>query len=181
MDTPNRNLNRTQTVLDLHRDPKNESLKDKLATVDTRLCPGCRKPAAGKKGGLVIACGESFFHVDCYNCKNCQSAIGIQDPILLDIDRLPLCEKCFHKCIACQLTIMDKILYVGRDSSPYHTECFKCKKCSKPLEGEKFAKSRQSIYCTDCHDKRVDKIKRHLEKKEERERNAYGGIASPPP
>ncbi|KAF8970451.1 hypothetical protein BDZ97DRAFT_1791486 [Flammula alnicola] len=181
--TPKKNQNRERTVLDLQCNPENNAVQEKSLSEDDsgiRICPGCGRPAAGKKGGLVIACGKSFFHVDCYTCKKCQTSIEIEDRVLLDLDGLPLCASCFHKCNICQLAISEKVIYVG-DHSYYHPECFKCKKCSRTLDEEKFAKSRQSLYCKDCHDKRIAKMKKRMEKKAEMERLVYGGIASPPP
>ena len=199
---PSKSLNRARTVLDFHRDPRKDlSNKDKLALIDNRLCPSCMRPAAGKKGGLVIAYGqvllhciaefteltlfrstrEAFFHVDCYKCKKCDIAIEINDRVLLDFDNLPLCEDCFPPCSACQLVVTENPVYVGSGGASYHLECFKCKKCNLSLQGQKFARGRASLYCEQCHRIRADKIKRRLEKKEERAKLAYGGIIPPIP
>jgi hypothetical protein len=165
-----KSLNRERTVLDLHRDKETHFDKDQPDTSDpTHKCPGCRRPAVGSKGGLVIACGKFFFHVDCYKCKKCQDSIEINDRVFLDFDGLPLCEHCFHKCTSCKLSISDsKIVYVNNNSY-YHPACFLCKRCSQVLDEKRFAKTKQSIYCTDCYKKRLAKSKRKAEKKVERE------------
>ncbi|KAF9566498.1 hypothetical protein CPC08DRAFT_99022 [Agrocybe pediades] len=170
-----RSSHRARTILDLHRERKGE---DKLLAADSRLCPACRRPAAGKKGSLVIACGDSFLHLDCYKCKTCRTTLEIEDTIMLDRDGLPLCENCFLHCNACQLPVSDEVIFIG-DSSQYHSHCFKCKKCDKSLDQQKFARSRQSVYCQDCYNRRLDKMKRLEKKKEMLERQVYGGISSP--
>ena len=57
--THSKHLNRGRTVLDLHRDKETDLAKGQAETSGptTHTCPGCKRPAAGKKGGLVIACG----------------------------------------------------------------------------------------------------------------------------
>ncbi|KAG5221342.1 signal transducer [Salix suchowensis] len=62
----------------------------------------------------------------------------------------------------------------GEDS--YHAQCFKCKVCNKRIEELVFARTSQGIYCMDCHNERMIKIRRHAQKKAEKERN--GGSAS---
>lgn len=56
--THSKHLNRERTVLDLHRDKETNLVKYQPETSEpTQTCPGCKRPAAGRKGGLVIACG----------------------------------------------------------------------------------------------------------------------------
>ena len=56
--THSKHLNRERTVLDLHRENEIHLAEDQPETSElTQTCPGCKRPAAGKKGGLVIACG----------------------------------------------------------------------------------------------------------------------------
>jgi len=120
----------------------------------------------------------SFFHVDCYKCKKCQNAIGVDDQVFLDLDGLPLCQTCFHRCSACHLRICEKIIYVSEEAF-YHPECFICKKCTRQLDERKFAKTTRSFYCLECHERRIMKIKKHQQKKESKEKVAYGGLLSP--
>ena len=56
--THSKYLNRERTVLDLHRDKETNFVNDQPETSEpTQTCPACKQPAAGRKGGLVIACG----------------------------------------------------------------------------------------------------------------------------
>ena len=63
----------------------------------------------------------------------------------------------------------------GDDS--YHAHCFKCKVCSNRIDELVFAKTSQGIYCMNCHNERMIKIRKHAQKKAEREK-AQGGNAS---
>jgi hypothetical protein len=63
----------------------------------------------------------------------------------------------------------------GDDS--YHAHCFKCKVCSNRIDELVFAKTSQGIYCMNCHNERMIKIRKHAQKKAERER-ANGGSGS---
>jgi DNA-directed RNA polymerase subunit RPC12/RpoP len=63
----------------------------------------------------------------------------------------------------------------GDDS--YHAHCFKCKVCSNRIDELVFAKTSQGIYCMNCHNERMIKIRKHAQKKAEREK-AQGGSAS---
>ncbi|PPQ72283.1 hypothetical protein CVT24_004672 [Panaeolus cyanescens] len=135
-------------------------------------CPACKLPAVGKKGGFVIGCGKTFFHVDCYKCKKCRTAIKIDDRVFIDRDDLPLCHNCFHNCAECHLKISERILYLT-DKVTYHPNCFKCRKCKTVLNGKKFGKTTQSIYCVDCFNRRNDKIQRRVDKRLRKEKEAY--------
>lgn len=62
----------------------------------------------------------------------------------------------------------------GDDS--FHAHCFKCKICKNRIDDLVFAKTSQGIYCMDCHNERMIKIRKHNEKKAEREK--AGGSSS---
>lgn len=64
----------------------------------------------------------------------------------------------------------------GDDS--YHAHCFKCKVCNNRIDELVFAKTSQGIYCMNCHNERMIKIRKHAQKKAERERAANGGTGS---
>lgn len=61
----------------------------------------------------------------------------------------------------------------GDDS--YHAHCFKCKVCKTRIDELVFAKTSQGIYCMNCHNERMAKIRRHAQKKKEKEK--AGGLA----
>jgi len=122
---------------------------------------------------------DSFLHLDCYKCKACSTAIEIEESIMLDRDGLPLCQKCFLKCNTCDLPVNDELVIFVGETSQYHTQCFRCKKCDKSLDQQRFARGRQSVYCQGCYNKRVEKLKKLEKKRETQAKQAYGGIDSP--
>jgi hypothetical protein len=63
----------------------------------------------------------------------------------------------------------------GDDS--YHAHCFKCKVCKTRIDELVFAKTSQGIYCMNCHNERMAKIRRHAQKKREKEK--AGGSSKP--
>ncbi|KAF8906585.1 hypothetical protein CPB84DRAFT_1675734 [Gymnopilus junonius] len=147
---------------------------DPLALED-RLCPGCKNSVVNEQGGLVVAFGQSFFHVDCFKCAKCRNQVTADTNLLLLSDGSPICANCSYSCNICHLPILDEAIMTGDDS--YHAHCFKCKVCSNRIDELVFAKTSQGIYCMNCHSERMIKIRKHAQKKAEREK-ANGGSAS---
>lgn len=58
----------------------------------------------------------------------------------------------------------------GDDS--YHAHCFKCKVCHNRIDELVFAKTSHGIYCMNCHNERMAKIRRHAQRKREKEKAA---------
>lgn len=154
-----------------HSLPSRDSLGDNVA-LDDRLCPGCKKSAVTEHGGLVVAFGQSFFHVDCFKCAKCGDRVTADTNLLLLSDGSPICANCSYNCNVCHLPILDEAIMTGDDS--YHAHCFKCKVCKSRIDELVFAKTSQGIYCMKCHSERMIKIRKHAQKKAEREK-AVGG------
>ncbi|KAI0820004.1 RhoGAP-domain-containing protein [Trametes gibbosa] len=138
-----------------------------LLTED-RCCPGCKKSVVDENGGVVVAFGQSFFHVDCFKCAKCGNQVTADTNLLLLSDGSPICANCSYSCNVCKLPILDEAIMTGDDS--YHAHCFKCKVCKNRIDELVFAKTRQGIYCMDCHNERVARSRRHQARKQERER-----------
>lgn len=66
----------------------------------------------------------------------------------------------------------------GDDS--YHAHCFKCKVCDTRIDELVFAKTSHGIYCMNCHNRRMIKLREHAQKKAERakEKAAANGSGS---
>lgn len=66
----------------------------------------------------------------------------------------------------------------GEDS--YHAACFTCRTCHKRIDELVFAKTSQGFYCMKCHNERVARSRRHMAKKQtkERERQASSGTGA---
>ncbi|KAF7970388.1 hypothetical protein HWV62_24253 [Athelia sp. TMB] len=94
--------------------------------------------------------------------------------LLLLSDGSPICANCSYSCNVCNLPILDEAIMTGDDS--YHAHCFKCKVCKTRIDELVFAKTSQGIYCMNCHNERMAKIRRHAQKKKEREK--AGGSSS---
>ncbi|KAJ7209503.1 signal transducer, partial [Mycena pura] len=140
------------------------------ANLDERLCPGCKRSAVTEQGGLVVAFGQSFFHVDCFKCAKCGDQVTADTNLLLLSDGSPICANCSYSCNVCHNPILDEAIMTGDDS--YHAHCFKCKVCKNRIEELVFAKTSQGIYCMKCHNERMIKIRKHTQKKAEREKAA---------
>ncbi|KAJ7188362.1 hypothetical protein C8R46DRAFT_1054562 [Mycena filopes] len=151
---------------------------DQNIDLDDRLCPGCKRSAVTEQGGLVVAFGQSFFHVDCFKCAKCGDQVTADTNLLLLSDGSPICANCSYSCNVCHNPILDEAIMTGDDS--YHAHCFKCKVCKNRIDELVFAKTSQGIYCMKCHNERMIKIRKHTQKKAEREREraAAGGGAS---
>ncbi|KAF5385915.1 hypothetical protein D9615_002478 [Tricholomella constricta] len=160
-----------QRELDLHQTNRDQSTEG--PTLEDRLCPGCKNPAVSEQGGLVVAFGQSFFHVDCFKCAKCGEQVTADTSLLLLSDGSPICTNCTYSCNVCQLPILDEAIMTGDDS--YHAHCFKCKVCKSRIDELVFAKTSQGIYCMNCHNERMTRIRNHVQKKAEREREKRAG------
>ncbi|KAG6335959.1 hypothetical protein ID866_3135 [Astraeus odoratus] len=144
--------------------------------MENNLCPGCKKSAVNECGGLVVAFGQSFFHVDCFKCAKCNEQVIADTNLLLLSDGSPICANCSYNCNICQQPILDEAIMTGDDS--YHAHCFKCKVCHNRIDELVFAKTSQGIYCMACHNERMAKIRRHAQRKREKEKAASGSGSS---
>ncbi|KAJ6591018.1 hypothetical protein DFH09DRAFT_1138325 [Mycena vulgaris] len=149
--------------------------RDNQIDLDDPLCPGCKRPAVTEHGGLVVAFGQSFFHVDCFKCAKCGDQVTADTNLLLLSDGSPICVNCSYSCTICHNPILDEAIMTGDDS--YHAHCFKCKVCKNHIDELVFAKTSQGIYCMKCHNERMIKIRKHNQKKAEREKAA--GVHGP--
>ncbi|KAI0329698.1 RhoGAP-domain-containing protein [Cubamyces sp. BRFM 1775] len=126
---------------------------------------------------MFNAFSQSFFHVDCFKCAKCGNQVTADTNLLLLSDGSPICANCSYSCNVCKQPILDEAIMTGDDS--YHAHCFKCKVCKNRIDELVFAKTRQGIYCMNCHNERVARSRRHqARKQEERERAAQAAAAS---
>ncbi|KAI0769739.1 RhoGAP-domain-containing protein [Trametes elegans] len=146
-----------------------------LLTED-RVCPGCKNSVVDENGGVVVAFGQSFFHVDCFKCAKCGNQVTADTNLLLLSDGSPICANCSYSCNVCKQPILDEAIMTGDDS--YHAHCFKCKVCKNRIDELVFAKTSQGIYCMNCHNERVARSRRHQARKQERERERAAQAAA---
>ncbi|KAF8993695.1 hypothetical protein BDQ17DRAFT_125529 [Cyathus striatus] len=162
---------RERSHLDIH--PNNPSAQAPNLALEDRLCPGCKKSAVNEAGGLVVAFGQSFFHVDCFKCAKCGDKVTADTNLLLLSDGSPICANCSYSCNVCHQPILDEAIMTGDDS--YHAHCFKCKVCKNRIDELVFAKTSHGIYCMNCHNERMIRMRKHTQKKAERERAGGSG------
>ncbi|TBU61671.1 RhoGAP-domain-containing protein [Dichomitus squalens] len=143
-----------------------ESQPGQTFITEDRFCPGCKKSVVDENGGVVVAFGQSFFHVDCFKCAKCGNQVTADTNLLLLSDGSPICANCSYSCSVCQQPILDEAIMTGDDS--YHAHCFKCKVCQNRIDELVFAKTRKGIYCMNCHNERVARSRRHQASKQER-------------
>ncbi|KAK0195319.1 signal transducer [Armillaria mellea] len=167
-------MNISQLTASIHQNGHLDLQRDHSEHIDfDKICPGCKLSAVSDDGGLVVAFGQSFFHVDCFKCAKCGDKVTADTNLLLLSDGSPVCANCSYNCNVCKQPILDEAIMTGDDS--YHAHCFKCKVCKNRIDELVFAKTSQGIYCMDCHSERMIKIRRHAQKKAERERAAAAG------
>ncbi|KAI0744172.1 hypothetical protein C8Q80DRAFT_1107153 [Daedaleopsis nitida] len=144
---------------------------------EDRICPGCKRSVVDENGGVVVAFGQSFFHVDCFKCAKCENQVTADTNLLLLSDGSPICANCSYSCNVCKQPILDEAIMTGDDS--YHAHCFKCKVCKNRIDELVFAKTSKGIYCMDCHNERVARSQRHQQaRKQEKERAAQAAANS---
>ncbi|KAJ3984949.1 hypothetical protein F5890DRAFT_1410480 [Lentinula detonsa] len=144
--------------------------------LEERLCPGCKLSVVSEEGGLVVAFGQCFFHVNCFKCAKCSDKVTADTNLLLLSDGSPICANCSYACNVCKQPILDEAIMTGDDA--YHAHCFKCKVCKNRIDELVFAKTSQGIYCMDCHNQRMIKIRKHTQKKAERDRERQAAQAA---
>ncbi|OSX66081.1 hypothetical protein POSPLADRAFT_1131942 [Postia placenta MAD-698-R-SB12] len=140
---------------------------DPSLSTENGFCPGCKKSVVDENGGVVVAFGQSFFHVDCFKCAKCGNQVTADTNLLLLSDGSPICANCSYSCNVCKLPILDEAIMTGDDS--YHAHCFKCKVCKNRIDELVFAKTSQGIYCMNCHNQRVARSRRHAQRQREKE------------
>ncbi|THU95345.1 RhoGAP-domain-containing protein [Dendrothele bispora CBS 962.96] len=141
-----------------------------------QICPGCKLSAVSDQGGLVVAFGQSLFHVDCFKCAKCANKVTADTNLLLLSDGSPICADCSYSCNVCHLPILDEAIMSGEDS--YHAHCFRCKVCKNRIDELVYAKTSQGMYCMDCHNERMIKMRKHTQKKREKEKAAAAAAAA---
>ncbi|KAI0266711.1 hypothetical protein BC834DRAFT_842865 [Gloeopeniophorella convolvens] len=154
--------------------PTAGSAADAGSPGENKVCPGCQLTVMNENGGVVIAFGQSFFHIDCFKCAKCHDRVTADTNLLLLSDGQPVCSNCSYSCSVCRQPILDEAIMTGDDS--YHAHCFKCRSCHNRIDELMFAKTSHGIYCMKCHHQRVARSRRHAQKKE-RDKAAPGSAA----
>ncbi|KAK8376976.1 hypothetical protein O3P69_013576 [Scylla paramamosain] len=113
------------------------------------LAPICGKCDKRVKGDCLNAVGKQF-HPECFCCAYCGKIFG-SGAFYLE-DGLPYCEADWNdlfttKCVGCGFPIEAGDRWVEALNNNYHSQCFKCSKCHKNLEGQSFFAKGGKPFC----------------------------------
>ncbi|KAH9977141.1 kinase-like domain-containing protein [Lactifluus volemus] len=83
---------------DSHSPNSASTLIDPVTPVENKTCPGCHLTVLDENGGVVVAFGQSFFHVGCFKCAKCRDMVTADTNLLLLSDGQPVCSTCSYSC-----------------------------------------------------------------------------------
>jgi len=114
-------------------------------------CLKCDKPVAALSEAFGLDTGECF-HRDCFKCERCR--IPITDGKFTMEGKLLYHPRCRSLaagdiCHVCSKTIEDNVLTFK--GTKYHSDCFTCSVCTKPLSGKPFSHVEDTLMCQTCH------------------------------
>ncbi|XP_055500082.1 four and a half LIM domains protein 1a [Leucoraja erinacea] len=121
-----------------------------LPRTDASTCHGCKR--AIKPGTKSFEYAGSHWHERCFTCHRCLKEIGSESFVPRGDDIY--CVSCNQKKFSQHCTHCKKPITSGGVSykeEPWHTECFICKTCRKPLGGQQFTGHENSLYCAECY------------------------------
>ncbi|CAL1269541.1 unnamed protein product [Larinioides sclopetarius] len=116
---------------------------------EVHLAPTCSKCMKRIKGDCLNALDKQW-HPNCFICCYCSKPFGNSSFYMED--GRPYCEKDWNelfttKCVGCGFPIEAGDRWVEALSNNYHSQCFKCTKCLKGLEGQSFYAKGGKPYC----------------------------------
>ncbi|XP_075058905.1 four and a half LIM domains protein 5 isoform X2 [Mixophyes fleayi] len=117
-------------------------------------CKSCKK-AITTEG---ISFQDQPWHSECFVCTSCKRKLAGEK--FTSKDEAPYCLDCFsnlyaEKCAAClkPITGQGGGKYISFEDRQWHSDCFKCAKCTMSLVGQKFLTQHNDMYCPKCgHD-----------------------------
>ncbi|XP_012691238.1 four and a half LIM domains protein 1b [Clupea harengus] len=123
---------------------------------DAPRCHCCYKPILA--GSENVDYKGNVWHEDCFTCYQCKQPIRSQS-FMTKNDNV-YCTHCHEKkfakhCFSCKQAITTG--GVNYQDQPWHSECFVCTKCRKPLAGTRFTSHEEKAFCVDCYKTTVAK------------------------
>ncbi|KZF23394.1 RhoGAP-domain-containing protein [Xylona heveae TC161] len=110
-------------------------------------CKGC---------GDILEEGKAFelagnrWHIDCFRCNTCDSALDSDANLLMLGDGSLICNNCTYSCCACGNKIEDLAILTGDQA--FCGNCFRCRNCKRKIENLRYARTSQGIFCMNCHE-----------------------------
>eukprot|EP00397_Hematodinium_sp_SG-2012_P062296 GEMP01083912.1.p1 GENE.GEMP01083912.1~~GEMP01083912.1.p1 ORF type:complete len:146 (+),score=9.52 GEMP01083912.1:25-438(+) len=95
------------------------------------VCQGCNNPIGASN---YISAGGRIFHPDCFRCSKCQQPIEGLRFKSSDRGDILCCDCGSPKCNSCSGAIEG--FQILAEGLPYHPQCFRCSRCSTPIQGE---------------------------------------------
>ena len=100
----------------------------------------------------LICYKEQSYHIKCFRCSKCRRSMQGLKVYSDEEAHAMYCEKCYlkmlDKCNACGKEIFDQMVTVG-DNRKLHLKCFKCDRCSVPLEA--YIEKEIVYFCENCY------------------------------
>ncbi|KAK3535170.1 hypothetical protein QTP70_004737 [Hemibagrus guttatus] len=126
------------------------------AREDSPRCQGCYKVIM--PGSQNVEYKHKVWHEECFICFECKQPIRSQS-FLTKGDEF-YCGACHEKkfsknCARCKEPITSG--GISYQDKPWHSECFVCNTCKKPLAGARFTAHEDDFYCVDCYKTSVAK------------------------
>uniref|UniRef100_H2L7X1 Four and a half LIM domains 1 n=1 Tax=Oryzias latipes TaxID=8090 RepID=H2L7X1_ORYLA len=149
-------------------DAKELHHKNRYWHEDCFRCAKCYKPLASEpfsaRDDGKIMCGKCSSREDGNRCQGCYKVVM---PGELDVRTLKdLSNFSSHELKGSQTEFLLILLHccflsgsqnaitsggISYQDQPWHSECFVCQTCRKPLAGSRFTSHENHVYCVDCY------------------------------
>lgn len=111
--------------------------------------PNCKR-CGQKVLDTAVKAMDSLWHTGCFICTHCQQPLNVEGYHLED--GKPYCSKDYNelfqvKCDMCAKAILAGDRLIEAVKKRFHSECFRCTKCSCTLEGKQFCSAQGRPYC----------------------------------
>ncbi|KAK5412223.1 Rho-type gtpase-activating protein [Exophiala xenobiotica] len=100
--------------------------------------------------GKAFELAGNRWHIDCFRCNTCNTALDSDANLLLLGDGSLICNNCTYSCSNCGNKIEDLAILTGDQA--FCANCFKCRNCKRKIENLRYARTSQGIFCMDCHE-----------------------------
>jgi len=153
----------TEIILDEPLSPAQNSFLDDEDD-ESHNCRRCDLPISE---GHAYELGGDRWHMYCFSCSKCSKLLGTSSNFLVLGTGDLICSECSYACNACGKKIDDLAILTGEQA--YCSSCFCCRNCKKRIEDLRYARTSKGLFCMSCHEKLLEKKKKHdLEKKQSR-------------
>ncbi|SSD60774.1 uncharacterized protein SCODWIG_02535 [Saccharomycodes ludwigii] len=125
-------------------------------------CKRCKEPITG---GHAYELGGDRWHTHCFSCYKCDKPLSCDSDFLVLGTGALICLQCSDSCKVCGSKIDELAIILSNSNEAYCPACFKCCKCGDKITNLKYAKTKKGLYCINCHEKLLEKRKRHHEHK----------------